>query len=241
MSFKTLFLEEEMKLELWTLFYYLIIISINIIILWSCENILPSDFQKDKDYDISNIDDKACSLLSKELSKTDTLISGADTTFSTTNYYLPITVAYLNQSIQESWINAPDTLINTLYDTLLRDTILLVKNPAVSDTGYVLYDQLAQKTNTNFYISWDLNEDNVDAYINIEIFAQNGENNKYISTGIKLESVAGCTQTIETGGVEQTFPKIRARYVYKLPTGLYLVRFYISEPNTVGNFRVVIL
>lgn len=230
-----------MRLKLWKLFNHLIISSFIIFILWACESILPSTFQKDKDYDISDIDGQACALLSKELSKTDTLISGADTTFNTTNYYLPITLAYLNQSIQTSWVNAPDTLISTLYDTLLGDTILLVENPAVSDTGYVLFDHLAQKSKTNFYISWDLDEDNVDAYINIEIFAKDGKTIKFNSTGIGLESVAGCTQTFETGGINLTVPKIRARYVYELPAGLCLIRFYISEPNTVGNFRVVIL
>lgn len=202
---------------------------------------LPATFQKDKDDTMSKTDQQACRLLSRPLSHTDTLINGNDTSFSTSNLYVPVVAAYLTGSFLDYWLNASDSLIDILYDTLLSDTTLLILNPGLEDTCYTFFEKGTEPSKTLFFISWDLNEDNIDAYLKIEIFASTGQKIQWQSDGLTQESVAGCTQVITVSGVDQTVPKIRARYVFQLPQGKYLVRFYISEPATVANFRVVIL
>ena len=213
-----------------------------LLVLIVCEKQLPQDLQKEDNYPISDFDAKACHYLTQDTTKTDTVVVGMDTTYVTKKQYVPVTGVHLDLPIANAWINASDSLINALFDTLVSDTTLLINNPSAADTIFALYDQLAGETKqTYFFISWDLNEENVDAYIEIDVFKKDGKKADLITTGIDLETVAGCTQTVEIGGQPVVLPKVRARFVYELPEKQYLVRFYISEPITVGTFRMAIL
>ena len=118
----------------------------------------------------------------------------------------------------------------------------------VLDTGgkpsiaIVYFENNSGGTATSYlFISWDLTEENLDAYIEPDLFNKNGERIKLISDQIDLATIAGCTEAVNIGGIDTAMPKIRARLVYELPSGQYLVKFYISEPASVGNFRLVIL
>ncbi len=224
------------KLILLIISYLIILIAIN------CEKQLPSEFQK-KDYkNVSEIDSRACLLLSRDSTRTDTIIVAGDTTFSTIRLYCPITAVSLTAPFDSLWVNASDSLIQTVFDTLLTDTTLIVNNLAGLSNCYAYYEINSTATSSSYlFISWDLNEDNVDAYIELDLFNSKGEPIQLISNSMAVETIAGCTEPVEIGGIDVTIPKIRARYVYELPPGKYLVRFYISEPATIGKFRLVIL
>jgi len=207
-----------------------------------CEKQLPQELQEENNYSISDFDGSACTFLSRDTTKTDTVVVGMDTTYSTNRFYIPITTVHPEESIENSWTNASDSLIKMLYDTVITDTTLLLKNPIESDTTFVYYqEQSGSSTETNFFISWDLTEQNSDAYIEIDIFNKSGEKIQEISNSMDLETIAGCTQTVEVAGQEVVLPKIRSRKSYEIQDGQYLIRFYISEPTTVGTFRLVIL
>jgi len=216
--------------------YLIFLVAIN------CEKQLPSEFQE-KDYkNISGIDSRACFLLSRDSTRTDTVIVGSDTTFSTIRYYCPITAAYLEAPVDSVWTNASDSLIQARFDTLLTDTTLIINNSAGLTNCYAYFENNSGTTATNYlFISWDLTEENLDAYIEPDLFNKSGEPMKLISDQIDLATIAGCTEAVAIGGIDMAMPKIRARLVYELPPGKYLVKFYISEPITVGNFRLVIL
>jgi len=202
---------------------------------------MPSAFQKDKDYPINETDERACSLLSRTLSKTDTLINGTDTTLTTTHFFVPIRAVPLPAPWQNYWVNASDSLLSVLFDTLLTDTTLLVTNSGLKDSCYAFFETIQPDGNTHFYISWDLTENNIESYIKITVFSRDGRLIPWQSDAIPLATIAGCTQSFISGALEQTVPKIRARYEYPLPQGKYLVLFTISEPAKIGNFRLVVL
>ncbi|MBC8181078.1 hypothetical protein H8E88_08140 [candidate division KSB1 bacterium] len=207
-----------------------------------CEKQLPQELQKKNNYPISDFDGSACSFLSRDTTRTDTVVVGIDTTFITNRFYIPVTTVHLETSIENSWTNASDSIIQALYDIVITDTTMLLKNPTESDTAFVYYQEQSGSSNeTVFFISWDLTEQNSDAYIEIDIFNKSGEKVQEQSNSMDLETIAGCTQAIEVGGQEVVLPKIRSRKSYELPEGQYLIRFYISEPTTVGTFRLVVL
>jgi len=207
-----------------------------------CEKQLPQELQEKSNYPISDFDGMACHFLSQDTTKTDTVIVGMDTSYVINRFYIPVTANHPEGTIENNWTNASDSLIQALYDNVITDTTLLLKNPTESDTVYVYYEEKSGSTNeTVFFTSWDLTEENSDAYIEILIFDKNGEKTQELSNSMDLETIAGCTQTVEVGGQEVVFPKIRIRKSYELPGGKYLIRFYISEPATVGMFRLVVL
>lgn len=224
------------KIIIMIISYLIILIAIN------CEKQLPSEFQK-KDYkNVSEIDNRACLLLSRDSTRTDTVIAAGDTTFSTMRLYCPITAVSLKEPFDSLWVNASDSLIQAVFDTLATDTTLIIDNLAGLNKCYAYYEVNSVTASSSYlFISWDLNEDNVDAYIEPDLFNSKAERIQVISNSMAVETVAGCTEPVEIGGIDVAIPKIRARYVYELPPGKYLARFYISEPATVGKFRLAIL
>ena len=239
------FLSWRMIKMIHSIFKKLLIMMVCYLILlmtFNCEKQLPSEFQK-KDYkNIADVDSRACFLLSRDSTRTDTLIVGSDTTFTTIRFYCPITAAYLEEPFDSIWANASDSLIQARFDTLLTDTTLIINNSAAQSKCYAYYENSDGTTSKKyFFISWDLTEENLDAYIEPDLFNKSGERMKLMSDQIDLATIAGCTEAVEIGGIDVAIPKIRARYVYELPPGKYLVKFYISEPETIGNFRLVIL
>ncbi len=207
-----------------------------------CEKQLPQELQGKNNYPISDFDGSACSFLSRDTTRTDTVVVGMDTTYNTNRFYIPITTVHLEASIENSWTNASDSLIQALYDTVITETTLLLKNPTESDTAFVFYQAQSGSSNeTVFFTSWDLTEQNSDAYIEIDIFNKSGEKVQEQSNSMDMETIAGCTQTVEVGGQEVVLPKIRSRKSYEIPDGQYLIQFYISEPTSVGTFRLAIL
>jgi len=109
----------------------------------ACEDQLPSDFQTSLEHQMLAVDQTACHFLSRDLTRTDTLVAGPDTTFTTHRFYVPVVATSLSQSLDEAWVNAGDEFIRTKYDTLVADTTLLVSNPETQTLIYALFPKPA--------------------------------------------------------------------------------------------------
>jgi hypothetical protein len=128
-----------------------------------------------------------------------------------------------------------------MFDTLQTDTTCVVKNSLLRETGFTLYHQYSNRSSTVvFFISWELNGENMNAYIDVDLFNRNGDKITLQSQAIDLETIAECSQSFESAGGLFTLPSIRARLTYSLPEGTYLVRCYFTKPETMENFRMVI-
>ncbi len=205
----------------------------------TCAEQFSSEFDTDKEFSISENDNDACLLLSDPL-LADTTVVGTDTTISYLNY-MPVSVANIDTTIEAVWVNAHDTLIQALFDTLLANTINSVENPGNNTISYALFQkENSGEENTYFYFSWDLTSQNLDAFITLDIFNKSGEKIRLQAEDIELETIAGCTENVELVGTEGVFPKIRARFQYNLPEDFFLLRFSNTAPAQMGNFRVVI-
>jgi hypothetical protein len=219
-----------------------IFVGMSLFLVIGCAEFFSSDFDEDTDYSISEFDDYACSLLSRDLMRIDTLISGEDTTFTTTLFYEPVLLTPSGFSMADSWLNASDSMISATFDTMITDSLLVLFNPEALDTTYVLFDYSSGSDSKVYvFITWELNEENLDAYINVDFISRTGSITRINTNRMDVETIAGCTQEIVVSGVDQTVPTIRARNEYKLDPDLYLARIYVSEPATVGNFRFLIL
>ncbi|MCD6441573.1 MAG: hypothetical protein J7L86_07320 [Candidatus Marinimicrobia bacterium] len=210
-----------------------------------CEKQLPHQYQ-DEDFAISDIDEKACYYLSCDLTVIDTVVTeGSDTVYVERPVYVPITPV-ADSVIAGAWSNASDSLINAMFDDILCvDTTLLINYLEPMDTSYAFYNHIASDNEDSsmvyFFISWEFTEQNMNSCVEIDIFQDDGELIKVENKDIAQETIAGCTQIVElTTGVE-IVPKIKARYVYKLAGGPYLVRFLVSDPSVISNFRMAIL
>jgi len=219
--------------------YNLLLILISIFVV-SCADQFSSSFDDSKDYNISKIDADACMKLSRTLAAIDTIVALGDTSYVANDFILA-RAGYHDTTLDAAWINAHDTLISSIYDTVYSDTINVVNNYLAKPKFYALYQTgINSKPEKLFYLSWDLASENVDSYFSIDIFDKFGSTVKLESDDIKIETVAGCTEVVTIGNEDQAIPKIRARLKYNLADGLYLIRFTNNSPKSVINFRVVV-
>lgn len=207
----------------------------------ACEEQLPSAFRTEKRSSLSELDARACHYLSQPATVTDMVVVGNDTTYVSRNLHVAVAAMPLTMPLNQAWINAPDSLVAAQFQELVPDTTLLITNSAGSDTIFARYVNPSPGKECYFFISWDLNEQNYDAYIELELFQKDGSKARLLTARMDLATIAGCTQTAEIDGQPAALPKIRARLCYQLTAAQYLVRFYVSEPTTIGTFRLAIL
>jgi len=220
----------------------LLYVYIVILLMTACDSFMPSDLKEQTRNRMSGPDKDACSYLLRELTTVDTVVTGPDTSYIVTNHFTPVFLTYLEGSIDSFWVNASDPQISALYDTMITDTINLVSNPDQQKTGYALYHQPSQKSSSvTFFISWELTQENLNAYIKIEVYAKNGQRIPLINNDIDIDNIAGCTQEVLISGIDEVYPKIRSRDQFEFEEGYYLIKFSISEAEKIENYRVVIL
>ena len=204
------------------------VVALVLLALVSCEKMLPEAFRKEdsEHISLSSLDEKACGWLIRE----------------TGVFADSVAIADLEEPADSVWASMVDSLIGVLLDTMDVDTCLIMENPALEDTVYAVFVQVpGSPPETVFYISWELNSDNADGYAMITLFDRAGEVVRFLSMAMDLATIAGCTETVTWGGQDVALPKIRSRWMYSLPEGMYLVRLILSEPATIGTFRMVVL
>lgn len=190
------------------------------VLLLACEGQLPQAYQKE-DFDMTALDSRAIRLLSDSTVKSISAVSLAQ----------PV-----------SQLNIDSLFSMGLFDTLVTDSTLLINYPQSADTSYACYVQVSTSGSIISYVTWDLTENNRNAYIDIDLFQKDGT---FVTNKIPvmpLETMAGYTDTVRTtSGVDLILPKIRSRIVFQLANELYIARFVISESTVIGSFRLVIL
>ena len=227
-----------MKYSMYQVVFKIIIVSVLVISFFACDEHIVTEFRTETDFTMSEFDAQACYMLSRDTVRVDTLINGPDTTVTETRQYLSVTLTEF--SVQE-WVDASDSLVNALFDTLLTDTTCVVRNPEVLETGYTLYEQSPGRSSTLvIFVSWELDDLNRDTYINIDLFKKDGSKLTLQTQAMDLETIAGCSQTFESGSGLVTLPSIRSRLTFSVPEGTYLVKCYFTKPESMDNFRMVI-
>lgn len=198
------------------------------LLMFGCNAILPEDFNEDTSLDMPAIDQQACTMLTSDEGPTPVAVTVFDGGLD-------------NQALDSLWINAGDALIGTLYDTLLMDTHIQIRNILYADTSYAMFIP-STSGDIYFYITWDFNQDNIKTYVDFNLIDKSGTPLTVQDYTISQKTVAGSTQAVDIGGEINNLPTIRSRKMYTLNAGEpYLIEFVVPQPLDVGFFRMVIL
>ena len=147
---------------------------------------------------ISDLDRQACDLLH------DTLYVEVSTT--------------VVDSLRTYWIDAQNSLIASLYDTLELATPLAVTYPITGeDTSYVFFMNDPADSDTGEVVFF------FNDFLEMEVVRKDGEVFHYTSDIIPLETLADC------------YTGIKSRFAFVLETGHYLARFIRTEATQLPN------
>jgi hypothetical protein len=200
--------------------------SVFLLMVTGCDSILPEKF-KDKEYKSSGMDKNACYWLSLPDSLYDSL-AGADTIW--------------NDSTDNKIINAAFDRITDSLKTLTGESLLLVYYPAGEDTVYAVLDvSAAQAGSVNIYESLEYYSDdetnttNINEYVSMELLTQD-TSRVSSSSDLPWEALSDCSQEVVVAQHERVIPVIRACYHVQVASGVYLVRFILTNPVTIASF-----
>jgi hypothetical protein len=231
----------------YTSFWKLVLVSIVIVSAVGCDSILPDEFKK-KDYTNSEIDQRACVLLSRD---TITNAQGITTGYRVLgDSVLAWNLGRFRKTIIDSVTLADSTenrsilpYFDTLVDSLEQlspDSVLLVRYPADQRVSFAVLKVLpGQSRDITIYASLQYNADNVNEYVDIQLLKRDTTFVPLVSD-MPGEAVSGGTLTITYQSAPWIIPIIKARNKYHVEEGVYLVRFSVTTPATVGPFKILI-
>ena len=219
-------------------------------LMMKCDNILPQQYQEVDQPEVSEIDQRAYQYLTRDLVRQDTIIAGADTSFQDVvqhhkvNSYLLGELQLSDTSITDSSdafiIDAEFNNLKSQLDTIVSDTTLLIKNSQEGKDSYAFF-QAPMSGIVNCYVTWDITEENIDNYIGMEFYDQNGEKANQHPLQMSLETFNEYTEVDTLKSMVRTITKIRSKLSYDLDAKSYFVQFHISEPSVIEEFRLVLL
>jgi len=217
-----------------------------ILLFTQCDEFLPNDFRQE-DFQIVDLDARACEYLSRDLFKLDSV-----TVDTITSYFTDTLAVFLSTSnlldiidttqfadsldITDSLIISEkfDELIQKL-DPMIEDTTMSITNPNGQNVCYVSYTHTANNKTTYFYVGWkykwlaDLNTDNIDAFVDIDLINKDVGLVARATDNITLEMSSGCTQYVAWR--DNFFPTIKAKNAFTLEKGDYLVSVELAIIN----------
>ncbi len=225
-----------------------------------CDTILPDEF-KSKTYSTPDNDERACTLLSKEVRTTASprrvfdssvvLLTGKSIgSFS----FIPraeIDTLTENQIVNKYYSSIIDSLPALVKDSLIFFEYATLPSRAPSKT-YAKLNVPAGNHHYTIYISlqYYLSPDraNIGEYVMPEIINQDTVSFQ-LNTAMKNESISACTQLVSGAGTVAKVLTIRGRFEVSLSQGVYIVRFTLSNPQLMTNpetsgllyFKIVIL
>ncbi|MCF7886547.1 MAG: hypothetical protein K9M80_08630 [Candidatus Marinimicrobia bacterium] len=232
------------------LLFCLLFISI-----FSCDNILPQQYQEAEEPTVPEIDQEGYNLLTRELVLQDTVINGNDTTYNDIVQHhkakakilrnLMLTDTSIIDSSDSYIINSEFSSLSSQLDTIYSDTTILIKKSTPEEgleekNHYTFFDS-NENGIINCYITWEFTEANIDNYIGMDFYDSNGERCEQHPLSLSLETINEYTEidTLET--TIRAITKIRSKLRFSVNKDSYLVRFHISEPTVIDNFRLVLL
>ena len=153
------------------------------------------------------------------------------------------TVSFPSAVMDSMWIDADQNLIDTTFSALLPDQVYRIKNEETQDTLYTIFSLPAgvETKEILIFITYELTAQNIETFVNLDLFEKNGKIVGPVYSDLSPETIAGCTQKVTIGGLDVRLPSIRTKYRTQLSESPVLIRFSMSEPESVGAFRIVIL
>ena len=227
-----------------------------ILLFTQCNEFLPNDF-KQEDFQIIDLDARACEYLSMDIFKLDSITVDTVTSYFTDTLAVLLSTSNLKSIVDTTQfadsLSITDSLIiSEKYDELIgqlasmiEDTTLNITNPFGQNVCYLAYTHTINNKTTYFYVGWkykwlaDLNTDNIDAFVDVDLIKEDVSIVARRTDTITLETSSGCTQYVAWRG--NYYPTVKAKNAFVLEEGNYLVRFTIPEPEKLESFRVVIL
>lgn len=211
----------------------------------SCDSLLPDDFDKDKKYNVQEIDDSACSLLSKvitdstgEIQSSVYIISSktiSSIVDSATQAALAEGSITENQVISSDYDALADSLEN--YNPFIRDSLMLIEYPVSQEVAYAVFNVSAVESKDIYiYTSLQFKQNNINENVSVRLIKRDTLTVSY-SDDMDTETISACSQSVGT----KVVPTIKARYKLRVDEGTYLVKFKISNPASVGAFKIIIL
>ena len=201
----------------------------------SCELITP-DAYTESENSISNFDNIACNLMSRDFISVDTVRSGSDTSVVIDTLYIELEASsddfteLLDSLIFEG--NSSDVgQLSALYDSISAETRVIVMDTTnlVELGGRPGYLYFPNNTSGEFtvFVSWAFTGKNVSDYVSVDFINESGIQANIDTQDMPLETISGCiveyTVNDETGEISHT-PAIKTRTSFGLDSNPYLMR-----------------
>jgi hypothetical protein len=206
----------------------------------SCDSILPDEFDDSKKYNPSQSDVQACTILST---------STVDSLGNLTTFFQPFQIRSLTDIVDTASVSGLTenqiilSRFNQMADSvssLSLDAPLLVTYPTtLNDEQRFAYAKITsqQSRDVSIYVSLVYTSSNIDEFIGIQLIRSDTSVVSF-SEDMVGETISECSQVINTRIVST----IRARYKLHLDQNVvYLVRFFINNPATIGPFKLLIM
>jgi hypothetical protein len=206
-----------------------LLIVIIVMIGIGCDSILPEDFKK-KDFTIAEIDGRACTALSGTVGTEiipRTLASFVDS-------------ATLANSTENQIILSHFSVLADSVPQLVQETLMIVDSTGMKNTYAVLTIPQGQAKDLYIYTSLFYTAENVNEYVTIRLLKSDTSEVAF-SNDMTGETVSGGTQTIIVQSQERIVPTIRSRDMVHVEPGTYLVRLAMTNPQTTGKYKIIIL
>ncbi len=222
--------------------FNIISVFITLLILLSCEDFLPEQYQELEKAPVSELDANAYYYLTRNL--VDTLSDKA--LYHSANPYI------INTLVSDAWADSSDSIIiagnfdslKVKLDTVYTDTTVLINHSKDSEDSYVFFNS-GESGYLYCFTTWDLTALNLNANISIDFYNSNGEKANLLPSTISLETIEkyACVVVDTTGGATNRHPicKIRNKDKYEINQKSYLIHLHVSDPGLGNNFRLVML
>jgi hypothetical protein len=157
----------------------------------------------------------------------------------------------LQSLVDTNWIDSSDNQIilskfDELSDTLsslVSDTLMFIRYPEGENISYAVLKvspakNIALYTSLKYYYDDSSRTTNINEYVTIELIKRD-TTTANSSVDMLPESLTGCTDEVIIAQNERIVPTIRARYIFHLEEGVYLVRFVLSNWLNIASFKTV--
>jgi hypothetical protein len=213
----------------YTSFLEFLLIVIIVMIGIGCDSILPEDFKK-KDFAIAEIDGRACTILSDTVGTKIAPLSLASFADSAT----------LANNTENKIILSNFSVITAGLPLLVQESLMIVDSTGQKNTYAVLTIPQGQAKDLYIYTSLFYTAENVNEYVTIRLLKSDTTEVAF-SNDMAGEIVSGGTQTIIVQSQERIVPIVRSRDKVHVEAGTYLVRLTMSNPQTIGDYKITIL
>jgi hypothetical protein len=224
----------QQRRKKYTSFLEFLLIVIVVVIGIGCDSILPEDFKK-KDYTIAEIDGRACTILLSDTTGkgiASLALASLDTTI--------VDSATLANSTENQIILAKFSLLIDTLPQLVQESLIVVDSTGQKNSYAVLTIPQGQAKDLYIYTSLFYTAENVNEYVTIRLLKSDTSEVAF-SNDMAGEVVSGGTQTIMVESQERIVPIIRSRDKVHVEAGVYLVRLTMSNPQTIGTYKITIL